>query len=287
MKDRLKIILAAGATLLTALPIKAMRGGTPLHGAANSGSLERARDLLEKGADINAQNNNGNTPLHVAVWSSDPAMVVTRLIEKGADINAQDNNGLTPQYQAAMLRNLKMVMLLLEKGADKEAQNNDGNTPLHVATHSGNEAMATLLLHNGADIEAQNNDGNTPLHVATHSGNETMATLLLQKGADIEAQDNKGYRPLHEAADRTKTWNRPRAIACARALLAEGAELTEDEPLVTSAWQSRQPQRSLQAQRTPRPTGRQAADQSSIYQPTIAFFSRGTIAPHHDAVDVD
>ena len=57
--------------------------------------------LIEKGADVNALNNDKSTPLHWAASNNSNADVVKVLIEKGADVNALNNDKSTPLHQAA------------------------------------------------------------------------------------------------------------------------------------------------------------------------------------------
>ena len=81
--------------------------------------------------------------------------VVRLLLEAGADKEAKNNYGRTPLIIAAQKGREAVVRLLLEAGADKEAKSNDGNTPLIRRRSNGHEAVVPLLLEAGADKEAK------------------------------------------------------------------------------------------------------------------------------------
>jgi len=98
--------------------------------------------LLEQGADVNATN--GHTPLHIAVEYENLDMVQL-LLNKNANINATNKDGDTPLHIAVENENLDMIPLLLEKGANVNAENKDGYTPLHIADEDENLDMIQLL----------------------------------------------------------------------------------------------------------------------------------------------
>ena len=165
-------------------------GNTPLHYAAGNGRDKIARLLIQNGADVDARNNEGNTPLHRA-WSAE---VATLLIQKGADIHASNQNGDTPLHRAAAKGNDKIAALLIKKGADVNASDKNGDTPLHDAAGSGKDNVAELLIEKGARVNASDGYGNTPLHYVSSA---EVATLLIEKDADVKARDQYGNTPLH------------------------------------------------------------------------------------------
>ena len=90
-------------------------------------------------------------------------LVLDSLIEKGADVNATDDNGQTPLHLALHNEHPEMAKLLIKKGADVNAKNKWGDTPLHLVLD--NPEIAKLLIEHGADVNATDNYGDTLLHL--------------------------------------------------------------------------------------------------------------------------
>lgn len=82
-------------------------------------SVLRAGVLIEAGADIEAKNNKGQTPLHTAVMRGDKEVSLF-LVAKSADINAKDNDNFTPLHYAIFFGHKTLAGLLVEKGATLE-----------------------------------------------------------------------------------------------------------------------------------------------------------------------
>ena len=109
----------------------------------------------------------------------------TRLLEAGADVNATDDEGFTPLHFAAQDDSEEVVQLLLDAGADVNVVNNKGETPLYKAvrnTTSGAVPITRLLLEHGADPDAQLSNGSSPLSFVCRSqkpgGVDLFADLL-------------------------------------------------------------------------------------------------------------
>ncbi|WP_395463020.1 ankyrin repeat domain-containing protein [Wolbachia endosymbiont of Cantharis cryptica] len=103
--------------------VKNNSSATLLHTAVAFGNMRIVESLINKMDDddmVNTKNRFGSTPLHLAVAWREPEMV-SLLIERGADIEAKDNNGKTPLHLAVAWREPEMVSLLIERGADIEA----------------------------------------------------------------------------------------------------------------------------------------------------------------------
>ena len=81
--------------------------------------------MLEKGANPNVQNKEGNTPLHIATQKA-LTETIQNLLEKGANPNVQNNEGNTPLHIATQKALTETIKNLLEKGANKTIENNDG-----------------------------------------------------------------------------------------------------------------------------------------------------------------
>ena len=135
------------------------------------------------------------THLHIAARMNDSNSALW-LIANGADVNAKDEDGWTPLRLAAQENATETAALLLKNGAEVNAKDNDGWTPLHPAAESNATETAALLLKNGAEVNAKNNNNVTPLHSAAYNNATETAALLLKNGADVNAKDNDGDTPL-------------------------------------------------------------------------------------------
>ena len=189
-----------------------------------------ARLLLDKGADIEAVNEEYDTPLIQAAAHGGTAMVKL-LLERGASIEARDGLGLTALNAAAcvcavvdMPDTLDIARMLLEKGANIETRDDAGNTPLIRAARWGRTEIVKLLLEKRANIEARNNDGDTALLVSAEGGAMPTAEtvkVLLERGSQIEAKNKEGKTPLILAASE----NGFEQIEVVRLLLKQGANI--------------------------------------------------------------
>lgn len=161
-----------------------------------------AEILLRSGADVNGKNKFGWTVLYdfiVMKQYQDKKDIIAWLIDKGADVNTQDNKGETLLNAAIKEGIYDIVQLLISKGARLDVMDSEMETPLHVAVdfNHGSLKMVEMLIENGADVNIAGKYGIRPLHLAP---TKQMAKLLLAKGAPIDAKDNYGCTPLHGSA---------------------------------------------------------------------------------------
>ena len=170
-------------------------GETPLHLAASENAVATATLLVERGAAVNAKNDDGNTPLHYAARKNAVA-TATLLVERGAAVNAKNGWGYTPLHHATRQNAVATATLLIESGAAVNAKANNGSTPLHDAAGYNAVATATLLFERGAAVNAKDNDEVTPLHYAAYSNAVATATLLIGRGAAVNAKNKIGDTPL-------------------------------------------------------------------------------------------
>jgi serine/threonine protein kinase len=123
-----------------------------------------------------------NFDIHSAVRRGDTA-AVERFINQGADINAEDSYGGTPLHAAAMAGSQPMTDYLISKGAEVNAEDDYGGTPLHRAARQGHRGVAEFLISKGADIEIKDKSGWTPLRFAAAAGHRDIVELLKHHGA--------------------------------------------------------------------------------------------------------
>ena len=162
------------------------RGITPLMVAAEIGSVEAMRLLIDGGADVNAQNAFGSTAL---MWSvADPAKVRV-LLDHGAQVNTAARSGRTALIIAAFTNpSAEVVRLLLAKGAKVDVMDTRHVTPMNAATFGNDTATIRLLLDAGADLETPDTFiGLTPLMNAAGNRNLEAVKLLVSKGAKVNA----------------------------------------------------------------------------------------------------
>jgi len=115
-----------------------------IHSAAYDGDTKRVAELLDQGVDVNGVHEaTAWTPLHIAV-NRDQLETAALLLERGADIEARDQNGWTPLHMAD---SPEAVAFLVEHGADVNAVDDSGFTPLGRAL--GKELVEAALRQHG------------------------------------------------------------------------------------------------------------------------------------------
>ena len=166
----------------------------PLQYAVESGNTDLVRLLIQAGAPCEPR----------SFYPADPDKTKI-LVEAGADVNAADDSGWTPLHRVADSRLslgdaiVDAARILLDSGANPDATDDKGKTPLHSAAESGHVNLARLLIGVTKDIDAKDNNGQTALHkVIGSSESELRASItkaLLDAGADLDGKDIKGKTP--------------------------------------------------------------------------------------------
>ena len=124
------------------------------------------------------------------------------LLEKGANVNTRDKwDHCTPLVLASEKGYLDLARLLLEKGADVGMDAPQGQTALSNALDNGHMDLAGLLLRNGADINTRVFGGDTLLISASAAGKTKIVKWLLQNGADLSAKDSEGKTASDRASE--------------------------------------------------------------------------------------
>mgnify|MGYP001187742189 CR=1 FL=1 len=167
--------------------------------------------LVKNGADVNAQDENGNTPLHLLTNTIRNIASIKLLVEKGASINIKNKEGINAFSKAielARYRNIdneQTINFLIEQGADVNTEDENKVTPLMKIISIGetqelNLELIKKIITNGANIDAYDKNGKTALHYAMEQKsryeNRKLIKLLIEKGADVNVKDNKGNTPL-------------------------------------------------------------------------------------------
>ncbi len=164
-----------------------------LRDAIEAGNIARCEELLK----LNPALVNDGSLLHTAVKYKQ-TVIVKRLVALGADVNAKEKGGFTPLHNAAISGDSSIASLLIAAGAEVNARTKNGRTPLHT---TGRREVAQVLIDAGADVHARDRKGSTPLHDEAGSYSKTdLAEFLLSHGADSNAPDSRGQTPLHRAA---------------------------------------------------------------------------------------
>ncbi len=181
--------------------IKDARNNMPLHLAASGGNLEIVKMLVEAGADVNAGDNENDTPLHISAMDTSKAAISYYLLEHGASVNYEDQFKTTPFHFAAIGGDIALISLMLDKGANVNAANANRITPLCYAAGRRHPEAVRLLLSKGADINHIKNHGERPVFDAARGGLVEIMEIFIQNGADINVVDSNNIGLLVPAAE--------------------------------------------------------------------------------------
>ena len=217
----MKYLITAIATVLL-VGCGNLEADRELFDAVSDGNIENVKKHIDAGANVNAKDNGGNTPIHLHLHpyhgNAPDKAIVKILLENGADINAKTENGFTPLDFAILIERRKKLNneisdLLRSQGAKSGAE-----TSLVVAASLGDVQSIEKLLKAGADINE------TLLHLTASSGYKNATELLLARGANINATNDQGRTPLFEAV-------RSRKKDIVELLIANGADISTDTGL--------------------------------------------------------
>lgn len=175
-------------------------GDTLLHVACDLKSATAVEICLAHGADPNATDREGKTPLQRVGFDQHPRWsLAEQLVEAGADIEVRDKIGQTTLQLRAGHDDSNGVARLIALGADVDAQSSAGNTALHFSLQS--PAVATTLIAAGALIDAENHNRCQPIHFIARDGSAETLKVLLEAGADPNCRDDNGETPMMYAVE--------------------------------------------------------------------------------------
>ncbi len=211
--------------------VRDLHGRTPLFAALHSGvaALPLVRNLVAYGADAEAADAQGETPLGLALehpalghwldWGQWPrplralrpddlpaaaragaGVAVARLLELGFAVDTPDPQGATGLLHACGAGHQAVAVLLLDAGANPTLAARNGVTPLAAATGARRDSLVALLLERGVPVDQRLVGDTTALMIAAALGHSELAERLLDAGADIHAVDTRGRTALHAAA---------------------------------------------------------------------------------------
>ena len=190
-------------------------GVTPLAIAVQKNDLETVRLLTAAGADIHTQDTNGNSPLSIALAGTSEML---EAVVNETNAGFTDSNGNTPLHLAlicdAPLSKIQYIISLMK---DVNTRNKDGNSALFLSILKNRQKVGELLLAKNADIFSTNTNNNSPLRLALKYGGSVQDWLITSK--TIKQQDGTGNTVLHYAAE----WQYKDAI---NGLVMKGADIS-------------------------------------------------------------
>jgi len=175
---------------------------TALHAAATQDRKHAPMTtlLLERGADVNAEDKHLATALHIAS-ATGHREAARQFIKSGADVSKEDRWRSTPLHRAAANGQKELADLLLANGASAGITDEWGMTPLHRAAGKGQLGVAESLLKGScALVNAEDRVGDRPLHLAAKNGDYALVKLLLEYGGDKNARSRLGGKTALDAA---------------------------------------------------------------------------------------
>jgi ankyrin repeat protein len=199
----LKSILVLFSLIFSGI-IYAQDSTQTLMDAVNTNDLDKVKELVEKGADVN-DIVNGQYIIMYAVQNSN-IDIVTYLVEKGANVNVKDSDGETLLMYAVRNLDLATVKFLVEKAADVNESGNYGQTVLMIQPfkygQKGNWDLEIFkyLVESGAKISAVDSNGATVLMHAISNGSLDVIKYLVEGSVDVNEHDKNGQTALMYAA---------------------------------------------------------------------------------------
>ncbi len=172
---------------------------TLLEAACMKNSSSLIWTLKKAGVDIEKTGGGKCHILHTiaTIGLSSFINVARMLVANGADVNAQDDQGNTPLHLAAANGNIEMAEYLAKKIKDINIKDNAGRTSLHLAVSNGHKGLVEKLMNMGLNPSVKNNDGKTAMYYAS---SEDIKNILQPKAklekAEIESTQQEQGKSL-------------------------------------------------------------------------------------------
>jgi uncharacterized protein len=182
-KGMMAFTLALLVGVLALIPGERAPLGEKLIQATKQGDCGELQKYLNMGADVNARDESGLTPL---IWASvkGNAYAAQILLEGGANVNATNTQGDTALMWASIMGHEPVVELILENNADVNFKSKkNGVTALMAAAAKGRDQVVQILIHHGAEVNAKDSHENTALMLASVKGFSGVVNVLLDAGA--------------------------------------------------------------------------------------------------------
>jgi ankyrin repeat protein len=141
---------------------------------------------------INAYDEDGKTPLFLAIENNFTNLVKALLLLTEINPNKGNLNGTIPIFAALNLGQIEIVQFLIESEINLELQDSDGCTILHRVVEEEQIEIIRMLLDRNVEINSLDSDGNTALHLAGKIQNKEIISLLRDYGADTQHKNNFG-----------------------------------------------------------------------------------------------
>ncbi|XP_025067158.1 protein phosphatase 1 regulatory subunit 12B isoform X2 [Alligator sinensis] len=167
-------------------------GWTPLHAVASCGYLNIAEYLISHGANVAAVNSEGEVPSDIAEEAAMKDLLLEQVKKQGLDLDLARK-----EEEQQMLQDARQW---LNSGKIKVVkQSRTGATALHVAAAKGYSEVMRLLIQAGFNLNVQDNDGWTPLHAAAHWGIKEACSILAEALCDMDIRNKLGQTPFDVA----------------------------------------------------------------------------------------
>ena len=173
---------------------------SPLIKASQHGYDKIMKNLLQRGANIDHQDEGGRTALYVAINNSS-GKAVDILLGANADPNLCNNEKKSPLMIASEEGYYSLLMQLLEKGAEINKQDETGWTALYYAVYHEKNTEVDILINANADVNICTMEKKSPLMSACEDGYYKIVKQLLRKGADVTKRDGNGQTAFAKAKE--------------------------------------------------------------------------------------